>query len=288
MSAASLPAARRAAPCRLRIQPPPRPPPHPARWAGCCPSCGPTAPASLLAGRVPAAGGGGHAGLSGGAAQSDRRWGRWRPHPEAAPERGAQVHGAARPLCGAVFVWPWRWACFRRCRFYLVSWLGERITADLRNAVYDRMCCSQKPGVFRDHPDRARCCQPPDGTDTTLVQTVVGSSLSPWACATPSWASARWACWCGATRAVMVQVLLVVVPGGAAGHCGSAAGCGKPVARQPGPRGRLQRHRGRGAQRRSPWCKATRAEGARKPPLCRRQRTRLHARPCAAAAPARR
>src|SRR5438105_4379583 len=26
--------------------------------------------------------------------------------------------------------------CFSAARFYLVSWLGERVTADLRNAVY--------------------------------------------------------------------------------------------------------------------------------------------------------
>ncbi len=64
---------------------------------------------------------------------------------------------------------------FSAVRFYLVSWLGERITADLRNAVYSH--------VLRQSPQFFETTQTGEilsrlTTDTTLVQTVVGSSLS--------------------------------------------------------------------------------------------------------------
>ncbi|WP_242477823.1 ABC transporter transmembrane domain-containing protein [Rubrivivax gelatinosus] len=64
---------------------------------------------------------------------------------------------------------------FSALRFYMVSWLGERITADLRNAVYAH--------VVRQSPQFFETTQTGEvlsrlTTDTTLVQTVVGSSLS--------------------------------------------------------------------------------------------------------------
>ena len=60
-------------------------------------------------------------------------------------------------------------------RFYMVSWLGERVTADLRNAVYVH--------VLRQSPEFFETTQTGEVLsrltgDTTLVQTVVGSSLS--------------------------------------------------------------------------------------------------------------
>jgi ATP-binding cassette subfamily B protein len=60
-------------------------------------------------------------------------------------------------------------------RFYMVSWLGERVTADLRNAVYAH--------VLRQSPEFFETTQTGEVLsrltgDTTLVQTVVGSSLS--------------------------------------------------------------------------------------------------------------
>ncbi|ODU10212.1 MAG: ABC transporter [Rubrivivax sp. SCN 71-131] len=64
---------------------------------------------------------------------------------------------------------------FSAARFYAVTWLGERITADLRNAVY-RHVLRQSPEFFettRTGEVLSRLT-----TDTTLVQTVVGSSLS--------------------------------------------------------------------------------------------------------------
>jgi ATP-binding cassette subfamily B protein len=64
---------------------------------------------------------------------------------------------------------------FSALRFYTVSWLGERITADLRNAVYAH--------VLRLSPEFFESTKTGEvlsrlTTDTTLVQTVVGSSLS--------------------------------------------------------------------------------------------------------------
>jgi ATP-binding cassette subfamily B protein len=64
---------------------------------------------------------------------------------------------------------------FSALRFYMVTWLGERITADLRDAVYAH--------VVRQSPEFFETTQTGEvlsrlTTDTTLVQTVVGSSLS--------------------------------------------------------------------------------------------------------------
>ncbi len=60
-------------------------------------------------------------------------------------------------------------------RFYLVSWLGERVTADIRSAVYGH--------VLRQSPQFFETTQTGEvlsrlTTDTTLIQTVVGTSIS--------------------------------------------------------------------------------------------------------------
>ncbi|MEO6321458.1 MAG: ABC transporter transmembrane domain-containing protein, partial [Polaromonas sp.] len=60
-------------------------------------------------------------------------------------------------------------------RFYMVSWLGERVTADLRNAVYSHVV-RQSPEFF-ETTQTGEVLSRLTG-DTTLVQTVVGSSLS--------------------------------------------------------------------------------------------------------------
>ena len=60
-------------------------------------------------------------------------------------------------------------------RFYMVSWLGERVVADIRTAVYTRML-DQSPEFFettRSGEVLSRLT-----TDTTLIQTVVGTSMS--------------------------------------------------------------------------------------------------------------
>ncbi len=64
---------------------------------------------------------------------------------------------------------------FSALRFYMVSWLGERITADLRNAVYAHVI-EQSPEFFETTQTGEVLSRLT--TDTTLVQTVVGSSLS--------------------------------------------------------------------------------------------------------------
>ena len=64
---------------------------------------------------------------------------------------------------------------FSAGRFYTVSWLGERVTADLRNAVYSHVV-RQSPEFF-ETTQTGEVLSRLTG-DTTLVQTVVGSSLS--------------------------------------------------------------------------------------------------------------
>jgi ATP-binding cassette, subfamily B, bacterial len=65
--------------------------------------------------------------------------------------------------------------CFSAARFFTVSWLGERVTADLRNAVYAKVL-HQSPEFFETTQTGEVLSRLT--TDTTLVQTVVGSSLS--------------------------------------------------------------------------------------------------------------
>jgi len=60
-------------------------------------------------------------------------------------------------------------------RFYFVSWVGERVSADLRQAVFAHL--------IRLHPGFFEANQPTEiqsriTTDTTLLQTVIGSSVS--------------------------------------------------------------------------------------------------------------
>ncbi len=60
-------------------------------------------------------------------------------------------------------------------RFYLVSWIGERVAADLRRAVYSHLL-SLNPGFFE--VTRTGELMSRLTTDTTLLQTIVGSSAS--------------------------------------------------------------------------------------------------------------
>ncbi|MGN6528214.1 MAG: ABC transporter transmembrane domain-containing protein [Burkholderiaceae bacterium] len=64
---------------------------------------------------------------------------------------------------------------FSALRFYSVTWLGERVTADLRTAVY-RHVVRQSPAFFETTATGEVLSRLT--TDTTLVQQVVGSSLS--------------------------------------------------------------------------------------------------------------
>ena len=60
-------------------------------------------------------------------------------------------------------------------RFYLVSWLGERVSADIRQAVFDHIV-GLHPGFFEDNHSGDIMSRLT--TDTTLLQSIIGSSFS--------------------------------------------------------------------------------------------------------------
>lgn len=61
------------------------------------------------------------------------------------------------------------------CRYYLVSWLGERVVTDIRQAVYGRII-TLSPTFFEDN--RSGDIISRLTTDTTVIQSVVGSTIS--------------------------------------------------------------------------------------------------------------
>ncbi len=89
-------------------------------------------------------------------------------------DRGTQVM-ALREHFVALFAVAVALGLFSAARFYMVSWLGERVTADLRNAVYGHVL-QQSPEFFETTQTGEVLSRL--SADTTLVQTVVGSSLS--------------------------------------------------------------------------------------------------------------
>lgn len=60
-------------------------------------------------------------------------------------------------------------------RFYLVSWLGERVSADIRQSVFDHLV-TLHPSYYETN--RSGEIMSRLTTDTTLLQTVIGSSAS--------------------------------------------------------------------------------------------------------------
>ena len=82
---------------------------------------------------------------------------------------GAEVHGHFI----ALFLLALFGAAMVAARYFTVSWIGERVTADLRMAVYRRML-AQPPGYFETTQTGEVLSRLT--TDTTLVQTVVGSA----------------------------------------------------------------------------------------------------------------
>jgi ATP-binding cassette subfamily B protein len=89
-------------------------------------------------------------------------------------DKGAQMM-ALREHFAALFGVAVALGLFSAGRFYMVSWLGERVTADLRNAVYGHVL-QQSPEFFETTQTGEVLSRL--SADTTLVQTVVGSSLS--------------------------------------------------------------------------------------------------------------
>jgi ATP-binding cassette subfamily B protein len=66
-------------------------------------------------------------------------------------------------------------AVFTEARFYMMSWIGERVTADLRRAVYAHVLC-QSPQFFETlKTGEVLSCLT---ADATVIQGAVGSSLS--------------------------------------------------------------------------------------------------------------
>ena len=93
-------------------------------------------------------------------------------------DQGLTGPGSAERLAGQfaqLFVVAAALALFSAARFYTVTWLGERITADVRNAVYGHVL-QQSPAFFETTQTGEVLSRL--SNDTTLVQTVVGSSLS--------------------------------------------------------------------------------------------------------------
>ncbi len=84
---------------------------------------------------------------------------------------GGQIHVYFLSLFALAVVW----GAAVAGRFYQVSWIGERVTADLRSAIYARML-QQSPEYF-ESTQTGEVLSRLTG-DTTLVQTVVGSSVS--------------------------------------------------------------------------------------------------------------
>jgi ATP-binding cassette subfamily B protein len=82
---------------------------------------------------------------------------------------------ALRQSLGLFFVLVLALALGTYTRFYLVSWLGERVVADIRRRVFDHLI-ELHPGFYESN--RSSEIQSRLTADTTLLQSVIGSSLS--------------------------------------------------------------------------------------------------------------
>lgn len=90
-------------------------------------------------------------------------------------DQGFDAHSQVNGHFLALFVLALFWGAMVAGRYFYVTWIGERVTADIRNAVYARML-AQSP-VFFETTRTGEVLSRLTG-DTTLVQTVVGSSIS--------------------------------------------------------------------------------------------------------------
>jgi ATP-binding cassette subfamily B protein len=90
-------------------------------------------------------------------------------------DRGFSAGHALHTQFLALFALAVLWGCASALRYYNVTWIGERVTSDLRKAIYARML-AQSPQYF-ESTQTGEILSRLTG-DTTLVQTVVGSSLS--------------------------------------------------------------------------------------------------------------
>ena len=86
-------------------------------------------------------------------------------------QRMLAVHGYFLDLFGVAVLL----AVFTAARFYSVSWIGERVTTDLRQAVYAHVL-RQSPRFFESLKTGEILSRLT--TDTTVIQNAVGSSIS--------------------------------------------------------------------------------------------------------------
>lgn len=88
---------------------------------------------------------------------------------------GVASHISLNSHFGILFGLAAFWALMVASRYYTVAWIGERVTVDLRSAVYGRVL-TQSPQFF-ETLQTGEVLSRLTG-DTTLIQTVVGSSAS--------------------------------------------------------------------------------------------------------------
>jgi ATP-binding cassette subfamily B protein len=81
------------------------------------------------------------------------------------------LNGAILICCGLAVVM----ALATYTRFYMISWLGERVCADIRRAVFKHVV-GLHPGFFETHGSGTIVARLT--TDTTLLQSIIGSGLS--------------------------------------------------------------------------------------------------------------
>ena len=86
-----------------------------------------------------------------------------------------QSPAALRQSIGLFFVLVLALALGTYTRFYLVSWIGERFVADIRKRVFNHLI-GLHPGFYESN--RSSEIQSRLTADTTLLQSVIGSSLS--------------------------------------------------------------------------------------------------------------
>jgi len=85
------------------------------------------------------------------------------------------------------------WAVVVAARYYTVSWIGERVTADLRSAVYARVL-HQSPQFFETLQTGERALEAHGVDDHPLCRPSL-AARSRWACAACSSSSAACSCW---------------------------------------------------------------------------------------------
>ncbi|MFC3702142.1 ABC transporter transmembrane domain-containing protein [Reinekea marina] len=88
---------------------------------------------------------------------------------------GAESMSSLNAMLGVVMIMVIVMAVGTFIRFYLVTWLGERISADIRNDVFKHLV-RLHPSYFEENQSGEIMSRLT--TDTTLLQSIIGSSLS--------------------------------------------------------------------------------------------------------------